>query len=121
MQVDIPKRMRTVVGRRFTLWAGRGAEGCLLYMSGAAGPSPGGCEAVRADSLRVLVVHPDAQCGDCKEGPLCVRPLGQGGRTPRVQADVYALGSKAAVEHKGRDVECCKGLARDGVKKTQIL
>lgn len=48
-------------------------------------------------------------------------PLGQDGRTPHVQAGVYALESEAAVEHKGRDTERCKGLVRDSVKKTQIL
>lgn len=38
-----------------------------------------------------------------------------------IQADVYMLESAAVVEHKGRDVECCKGSAGDGVKKTQTL
>lgn len=71
-----------------------------------------GCEAVHADRLKVLVVHPRAQRGDCKKGPPRARPLGQDGRTPHVQAGVYVLESEAAVEHKDRDTERCKGLVR---------
>lgn len=121
MQVGIPKPMGTIMARSFSLQAERGAEGCLLCVSGAAGPSPGGCEAVHADSLKMLVVHPDVQCGDCKEEPPCAHPLGQGGSTSCIQAAVYVLESAAVVEHKGRDAECCKGSAGDGVKKTQTL
>lgn len=73
--MDIPKHTGTIMARSFSLQAERGAEGCLLYMSGAAGPSPEGCEAVHADSLKMLVVHPDVQCGDCKEEPPCAHPL----------------------------------------------
>lgn len=80
-----------------------------------------GCEAVQTDSLGVLVVHPGTQCGACKEGPPCARPLGPGSRTPRVRADARAVGSEAAVENEGRDGERCEGPAREGVRETQIL
>jgi len=99
--------------------AGReGGRGCLLWVSGVARPSPG-AEALRADSLKVLEVHPGAQRGDCEEGPPTLTPVGaQRAAKPEAQSEAAWAGGLAVSPPPVVTLERFQSAARyPGMKK----